>query len=140
MVRRPLEVLLSLAIAFIVLGLAVAFLRWAFGGNLGPFDGSLLNTGLQILGILLMVVFGLAIAALVMFAIFSFSPMGRNTPWGGPRDWASIGAISELKKRYANGLVSREDYLRLLADLEGPPAPPAPQGPPPPPPSPPRAL
>jgi uncharacterized membrane protein len=132
LVRRPLEIVFSIAIAFIVLGLAVAVVRWALGGSWEPFDGTFLNAGLQILGIFLLVVFGLAVAGIVIFAIFAFGPWGRHAPWGGPRDWSSFEAVANLKKRYANGLVSREDYLRLLGDLESHPAAPAePAAPPP---------
>ena len=110
-------------IALVVLGAVLAVLRWTLSGGAFPFDGSLVNAALSALGIALVVLFGLAMAALLFWAIFAFTALGRNSPLGGPRDWAKWGAVQQLKERYAKGLVSRDEYLKVLADLEGPAAP-----------------
>lgn len=130
-VKRPLDAVVSIAVALVVLGIAFSIVRWAWGGFPAPFDGSVMAGVLSALGIFLMVMFGLAVAGAVIWVLFAAGATATGSPWGTPKDWASMGAVSELKKRYARGLVSREEYLRVLADLEAPPKANEPAPPPP---------
>ena len=107
-------------IALVVLGIFLTFIRWMMGGSAVTFDGSLINAALSALGIAMVVLFGLAMAALIFWAIFAFTALGKNSNLGGPRDWAQWGAIQQVKERYAKGLIARDEYLRVLADLERP--------------------
>jgi uncharacterized membrane protein len=117
-VRRPLEVAFGLLVAFIVLAAVVLFARWFFT-DVTPFDGRLVETGLSAFVVVLWVVLGLGIAAVVMWAIFTVVAPTLMQQFGkGPTDWATFGAVSELKKRYAHGDITRQDYLEKLEDLE----------------------
>jgi uncharacterized membrane protein len=131
-VKRPIELLITVAIAVVVIGIAVGVMRWAFGMNGAPFDGTMMGWGLSALMMFMWVVFALAIAGVVIWALLMFAPAvaGRanGAPFGTPRDWSTMGAVAELKKNYARGMVSREEYLRRLEDIEGPS--PAPSPPP----------
>ena len=112
------ETFVSIAIALVVLGLAFGLIRWAFGFGGPPMDGSMMAGAFSVVGLALMVFFMLALAGMVIWAVFAFAGAGQRGPWWAEKDWASFGAVSELKKRYARGLVSREEYLRVLSDLE----------------------
>ncbi len=134
--RRPEETVISILIALVALGVVISLLRWASGGGFPPMDGSMMAGAVSAFGIVMMVFLGLAVAGLIIWVLFSMTAMSRSAPWGGPKDWSTFGAVSELKKRYARGMVSREEYMRTLQDLEGtPPAPAPPSTPPPPPPA-----
>ncbi|MGH8914006.1 MAG: SHOCT domain-containing protein [Acidimicrobiia bacterium] len=69
----------------------------------------------------------LAFVALVLVGLAILLWRG-NGPWGGSRPGLDD-ALSTLRMRYANGEMTREEFLQANQDLGGP------QPPPPPPPS-----
>lgn len=66
-------------------------------------------------GMILGMVFHLAFAALVIFALIWLFKKGAN---GVLRVSDNVGALETLKIRYAKGEVSSEDYQRMKKDLE----------------------
>lgn len=125
-VRRPLEVAFGLVSAFIVLTAVVLFARWLFT-DVTPFDGRLLEAGATVLVVVFWIVLGLGIAAIVIWAIFTAVAPSLVHQFGkGPAEWSSFAAVSELKRRYARGAMTREDYLQKLEDIERRETPPAP--------------
>ena len=125
-VRRPLEAAFGLAIAFVFLAAVVLFARVLFT-DVAPFDGRLLEAGVTVLVFVFWIVLGLGIAAIVMWAIFTAVAPALVHQFGkGPAEWSSFAAVSELKRRYARGEMTREDYLLRLEDIERREAPPSP--------------
>lgn len=124
LVRRPLEIAIALAIALVIVGVVLSALRWVLVGGPAVFDGRMMETGASALAMALWMLFGLVVVVLVIWFFFAaIAPVVAPRGMMQPRDWSSFGAIAELKKRYARGEVSREDFLRVLADLEGAQAP-----------------
>jgi uncharacterized membrane protein len=102
---------------------------------------------LELLGWLLLL---LMLAALIGLAVWAITratgrrgtpgAFGPSAAW--PAEWSRQGpdqALQAARLRYAQGEITREEYMRLVADLGG--QVPAPSGPPPgqPPPAPPSA-
>lgn len=72
---------------------------------------------LIILGLVMLLFWG-GIIALAFFAIRALMRSGREQDEGGVRTYETETALDVLKKRYARGEISREEYLEMRRDLE----------------------
>lgn len=78
-----------------------------------------MQMGMNVFSVVLWVVFGLAIAGLVIAAIFTVASRLFVPPnWATTRDWGTVAGSVEIKRRYARGEVTREEYQRVIADLQ----------------------
>ena len=125
---RPARVIMPLLGAFFVIALTMAALRYAVSGD-SPVFGPIGEFGWQAAQIALWVLFALALAAVVFAAVAGLllpALTHEKGSWFDPARWSSFEAIKDVKVRYAAGRITREEYLRLMEDLEG-----RPQTPPP---------
>jgi uncharacterized membrane protein len=84
--------------------------------HFGHGGGSHTLTWLLVVGIFLLV------AAVVFLALrYAAQPVAPVPP--GSASAAAQDLLTVIARRYANGEISREDYLRINADLGGPPVP-----------------
>jgi putative membrane protein len=77
------------------------------------------NWWLMFLGILIMLLFWAGVIALVVLAIRAIVQPSQRREDQGSSSLMSEAPLEILKKRYARGEITREEYLEARRDLEG---------------------
>jgi putative membrane protein len=77
------------------------------------------NWWLMFLGILIMLLFWAGVIALVVLALRAIVQPSQRREDQGSSSLMSEAPLEILKKRYARGEITREEYLEARRDLEG---------------------
>jgi putative membrane protein len=77
------------------------------------------NWWLMLLGVFIMLLFWAGVIALVVLAIRAIVQPSQKRDDRGSREFLGESPLDILKKRYAQGEITREEYLEARRDLEG---------------------